>query len=290
MEFCSKCGCKLPYESKFCVNCGTSIESNEVKKQEERIKIFEGEIHKCPNCGEELKSFEAICPSCKHELRGIKGSKFINELNEQLAKAATEQEKTDIIRNFPVPNTKEDICEFMILASSNFDANVHFRNEFIDDVSDGWLAKLDQCAMKANMLGDSDFSNQMEKIRSEAIERFEKVKKREKIKKFNPLIIIASIVTIIVVLGIIISLIIGKADPNLIKVGISSEDVTGQNYEDIAELFENNGFTNVAVREDGWHLFHKSGTVKSVTIDGKEEFYSFSKFSKDAKIIILYYE
>ena len=140
------------------------------------------------------------------------------------------------------------------------------------------------------MLGDSDFSNQMEKIRSEAIERFEKVKKREKIKKFNPLIIIASIVTIIVVLGIIISLIIGKADPNLIKVGISSEDVTGQNYEDIAELFENNGFTNVAVREDGWHLFHKSGTVKSVTIDGKEEFYSFSKFSKDAKIIILYYE
>ena len=81
-----------------------------------------------------------------------------------------------------------------------------------------------------------------------------------------------------------------NTNPDAIKVGISYEDVEGQYYEDVIEIFEKNGFTNIEARADGWHLLHKSGTVKSVTIDGKEEFYSFSKFSKDAKIIILYYK
>ena len=79
-------------------------------------------------------------------------------------------------------------------------------------------------------------------------------------------------------------------DPNVIEIGISNDNLDGQYYEDVIELLEGKGFTNIEVREENWSLFHKSGTVKSVIIDGKDEYYSSSKFSKDAKIIIFYYK
>ena len=42
----------------------------------------------------------------------------------------------------------------------------------------------------------------------------------------------------------------------------------------------------IEAREDGWSLFHKTDTVKKITIDGKSEFYAHSRISKNAKIII----
>jgi len=81
-----------------------------------------------------------------------------------------------------------------------------------------------------------------------------------------------------------------NSDPNAIKVGVSSEELKGERYEDVVKIFEKNGFTNIVVREGDWDLFHKSGTVKSISIDGKEEFRPYTKLPKDALIVIVYYK
>lgn len=48
--------------------------------------VYDGEIHKCPNCGEVLESFISHCPACGLELNGKKVNAtlttFIDEINE----------------------------------------------------------------------------------------------------------------------------------------------------------------------------------------------------------------
>lgn len=312
MVFCTNCGQQVADGAKFCANCGTPISQN--TSNTERKTVFDGEIHKCPHCGWELKSFDTICPNpqCGIEVRGRKSSNAIRELSEKLEKASSERQRMIIIKNFPIPNTKEDIFEFMLLASSNFDASYYATHLNVEDISDAWFSKVEQCYEKAKLTftNQNDLDNikrLYEKIISDAEsckfaeekkiarkERYERKKeKQQRNKDRNGLIIgLCSLVLLMVILYIPSFISDGgiNTDPDAIKAGISYEDVEGQYYEDVIEMFEKNGFTNIEAREDGWSLFHKSGTVKSVTIDGKEEFHSYSKFSKDSKIIILYYK
>ncbi len=65
------------------------------------------------------------------------------------------QEKASLIINFSIPNTKEDIMEFMILAASN----INVKKVVHDDVTKAWITKLDQVYQKAkiSMSGHPDF-------------------------------------------------------------------------------------------------------------------------------------
>ena len=65
------------------------------------------------------------------------------------------QEKASLIINFAVPNSKEDIMEFMILAASNIDV----KKGIDDDVTKAWISKLDQVYQRAeiSMGKHSDF-------------------------------------------------------------------------------------------------------------------------------------
>ena len=113
--YCRNCGAKLMPNSKFCNHCGTSLENieNEVKDIEQKVvkeknveekadventkneikeeiitkreNVYDGKIHKCPNCGEVLDSFVAKCPSCGFELSRQEIAEslkdFINKIN-----------------------------------------------------------------------------------------------------------------------------------------------------------------------------------------------------------------
>ncbi len=269
-----------------------------------RKTIYEGEIHKCPNCREMLKAFNIACPACKFELRGTKSSSAVKDLAEKLEQATTEKQEITIIKNFPIPNTKEDIFEFMLLASSNFDANYYAAHLYEEDISDAWLSKIEQCYQKAHLIfseqSDIDKIDTMHsKIISncEAKEKEEKKRKRKQIKKSSrskgsvSMLIIALAIFLCVVLIPWDSIFCAfNPDPNTIKIGVSHEDCEGQYYKDIVNLLESKGFTNIEAREDGWNLLHKSETVKKVTIDGKESFAANSRFPKDVKVIIFYYK
>lgn len=84
MAFCINCGQELADGAKFCANCGKAV--NDSNSTEQRKTVYDGVIHKCPNCGEVLTSFLANCPACGFEFNTKKVNssltEFIEEINE----------------------------------------------------------------------------------------------------------------------------------------------------------------------------------------------------------------
>lgn len=157
-QFCPYCGTKLDDGTQFCKNCGEAIhddtremhgaanEQSCAENPTERTTVYEGYIHKCPNCGEVLNAFASHCPSCGYELRGAQSTNAIKDFSLKIEQAALDEQKVTLIRNFPVPNTKEDIFEFMILASTNI------TGEQQKKVFDAWLVKFEQSYQKAQLV------------------------------------------------------------------------------------------------------------------------------------------
>lgn len=153
MSYCTNCGKEIVGNVKFCSNCGAAT-NNTNNVTSKRQTVFEGNIHKCPNCGEVLPSFAASCSSCGYEIRGNSAADSVKELYNSLNKEVSTSQKDSIIRNFPIPNSKEDILEFMILASSNI------LGEDNRDIYEAWLVKFEQAYQKSLLLfrTDKDFS------------------------------------------------------------------------------------------------------------------------------------
>ena len=141
MAFCINCGQELAEGAKFCANCGKAVSNNSTTQ---RKTVYDGELHKCPNCGELLNSFVTNCPSCGYELRSVKTNSPVEALAKKIEKAASLDEKIELIANFYIPNTKEDIYDFFILAVSNLEDNWY-------DTDDAWRAKLEQAYHKAKL-------------------------------------------------------------------------------------------------------------------------------------------
>lgn len=110
MPYCTNCGKEIVGNVKFCSNCG-AVTNNTNNVTSKRQTVFEGNIHKCPNCGEVLPSFAASCSSCGYEIRGNSAADSVKELYNSLNKEVSTSQKDSIIRNFPIPNSKEDILE-----------------------------------------------------------------------------------------------------------------------------------------------------------------------------------
>jgi hypothetical protein len=101
----------------------------------------EGDLKKCPSCGSPTESFATKCSDCGHEFRNIDSSNSIKELfqkmNEIQSKKSEETDtikgmfmnslsgdkttalKRELLKSFPIPNTREDILEFLALAIPN---------------------------------------------------------------------------------------------------------------------------------------------------------------------------
>lgn len=174
MLICQKCGRKLPDTAKFCDGCGAYIEK----------AVPQTILNECPNCGSAIGDSVAMCPYCQSQIPGRTISEWLREFFDKVDRAKSQKEKIEIIKIFPVPNTKEGILEFMIMACSNFDAQDYVDNLAIDDISDAWLAKIEQCYQKAKICfeGDSCFYKieyQYEKIKSRCAELKEKAKQEE---------------------------------------------------------------------------------------------------------------
>ena len=181
--YCPNCGKKLDDDALFCSKCGTKIErkkpSNdqaptiqetsaikeepvkevartepveEIRPEQKRVNLKEGRLHKCPNCGELISFDDVKCPSCGYEIRDREVNASVQSLFDKVLDTEDLDKKIELIKNFPIPNTREDILEFMLLAKSNFDAKYYATNKNIDSISSAWLSKIDQCYAKAKIL------------------------------------------------------------------------------------------------------------------------------------------
>ncbi len=188
MAVCIKCGQQLPDEARFCSGCGTPVDRTEKAEGNAREIKYEGTIHKCPNCGETLQAFTSVCPNCGHEMRETVASITVREFANKLEKMESKEQKIAFISTFPVPNNKEDILEFMSLASSNFDAYYYATHLDEEDLSDAWLAKIEQCYQKAKISfgNDANFGeisiryDEVHKKRENSIADYNKMQKEER--------------------------------------------------------------------------------------------------------------
>lgn len=209
MAFCINCGEELAEGAKFCANCGKAVGESNINSQ--RKSVYEGEIHKCPNCGEVLKSLELNCPSCGYEIRGIKALSSVREfalklenieasreyekthgmlkslLNQQRVSKADEQ-KISLIKSFSVPNTKEDMLEFMILATSSMNMSVYDSSNTNISKSDkeinaAWFAKVQQVYEKAKRSYSADgVFREIKSLYDDCNDRIKKSKKKGVLK------------------------------------------------------------------------------------------------------------
>lgn len=207
MAFCINCGQELVDGAKFCANCGVAVNGDNLSAQ--RKTVYEGNIHKCPNCGEALNSFVTNCPLCGHEIRDSLGVSSVKQLAMKLEQLeakrppkkgtnifaqtfggrvqlqSIDEQKIDLIRNFAIPNTKEDVLEFIVLAAANIDLKVYGldsgRYTMLDparrELSDAWLAKLEQADQKAEiMFGQSQEYLSMRNVYENKVKSIKKQK------------------------------------------------------------------------------------------------------------------
>ncbi len=113
-----------------------------------------GDVKKCPACGAMVQSFQTKCTDCGHEISNVEANasvqklfKILDDIESQrddkvtaggvigglfknsigggaLASALgggsnTDKRKKEIISSFPIPNTKDDILEFLSLTLGN---------------------------------------------------------------------------------------------------------------------------------------------------------------------------
>lgn len=175
VNFCSSCGTKLDPNAKFCKGCGLPVSADNSNAQ--RQQEFAGKIYKCPSCGEILKSFEINCPVCGYELRDTKVSSAVKEFalkletieskreyekprgifetSETLTRITkTDEQKISLIKSFSVPNSKEDMLEFMILATSSmnmktYDSSNTSVSKSEKEITEAWFSKVQQVYEKA---------------------------------------------------------------------------------------------------------------------------------------------
>jgi len=165
----------------------------------------EGVVKKCPSCGASVPSFSTKCSDCGHEFRQADAAKAVTELFEELRKIENEERnrprnklgfwqggqalsdlnletaianrQATIISSFPLSNTKEDILEFLSMASSEIvnkpSALEKIRREPRVIKWQAWDSKCKQVIMKARFSFKSD---------SSTLNKIEEYAKRLKIK------------------------------------------------------------------------------------------------------------
>jgi hypothetical protein len=145
------------------------------------ISNKEGDIKKCPSCGAPVPSFTTKCADCGFEFRNIEVSNSVQSIFELLQRAATQaldeyernppkwfeqslakefaiakrigEKQASIISTYPIPNSKEDILEFLSLASAQAKAKLPFAlyksTSAPHILKNAWISKCSQVISKA---------------------------------------------------------------------------------------------------------------------------------------------
>ena len=198
---CLNCGAQIDDNSKFCNNCGAQIERNKKNSQ------YVGEVKKCPHCWVIINSFQAICESCGFELRNLEISHTILEFKKELDnfnnsknfynKRKIDEQIANLISTYPVPNSREDILEFILMAESHIDtAKSNYRSNSRNDVvTSAWVSKYEQLYEKAKITLSQNDVIDIEKRYNEKMRTINNEKKKS--NTINAFLLIVMVVIIV---------------------------------------------------------------------------------------------
>lgn len=201
MAFCINCGEKLVDGARFCHSCGsaaggvssgaestTQFDSPAREQQQEYV----GKLLKCLHCGSPITERTVICPNCGLEITGRSAVSSVQLFKEQLMSIESERKggiggvlgvylpadkadvkKLSLIRNFPIPNSIDDIFEFIMLAIANIDVSLS-KNSIMNrwnntqqietgatiarTISNAWVSKMQQAYQKAVIMFPDDLT------------------------------------------------------------------------------------------------------------------------------------
>lgn len=158
-----------------------------------------GEVRKCPACGAMVESFQTKCPECGYEFTNIEANSTTKELLkalEDVDKQVSSNEntvgsmlrgaasffgadslttrKTQLIRNFPIPNTKEDLLEMLTLCNANSTVPNGGVGSSEVKIASAWQEKTKQLIMKGRIMlkNDPDLEYILAEIAKEKKKRF----------------------------------------------------------------------------------------------------------------------
>lgn len=272
-----------------------------------------GDVRKCPACGAIVPSMAAKCPECGYEFTNVEANSStrllmqkIDEIQAQYAELTANVDNKDestirtrgyqvkrqlndrtaqLIQNFPIPNTREDLIEFLTLCIGNSKAD-SIMLDGNDPVTPAWRKKLQQVIAKVKVALPNDQQAQ------ELIEEYEG--KRENSKKKGKKIAIGIVVLIVV--ACLIALLVPKEMSPKEQVKALSEQVvemvnkgdldgakTSLNNVTIPEEFLKEGTSYVTEQYDAMYLSLINAYIKKGDLDAAEEVGSIfrSKINND---------
>lgn len=184
---CKQCGHALKVGSKFCGKCGAPVPNAE------NNAIHPNNTSHCPNCGAVVNRLDVVCRSCGTAITNRNIAMSVNVFASELAKIEAERhtsnnnasrglfgtgadyeqaygskyldKKISFIQSFPIPNTTEEIVEFILLAMANIDTTYGNKRYDTDrsatvghlyysevKMANTWIGKLEQAYNKAMLL------------------------------------------------------------------------------------------------------------------------------------------
>jgi predicted RNA-binding Zn-ribbon protein involved in translation (DUF1610 family) len=266
---CSGCGAPLKPGAKFCAACGTPTVAASAavagagtkpagaapkvsdpppppapKEQPAQAaaapkNIKEGEVFKCPQCGQVVNAFDTKCSACGHEFRNRSAAKSVTVFFEEYKKAALAT-RAAIVRGFPLPNTREDILSFLTLGIGNtktitdeeaktyrqgggFSEKLGYRKEEIA----AWQAKIEQAVAMGKIIlsdaGDIALLHQYE----QQLKINENISGKARFKKRLVLSAVAAAALIIIVIVVYGNLVGFTKVPKTVTVSAKDIEISG---------------------------------------------------------------
>ena len=272
-----------------------------------------GDVRKCPACGAIVPSMAAKCPECGYEFTNVEANSStrllmqkIDEIQAQYAELTANVDNKDesairtrgyqvkrqlndrtaqLIQNFPIPNTREDLIEFLTLCIGNSKAD-SVMLDGNDPVTPAWRKKLQQVIAKVKVALPNDQQAQ------ELIDEYEG--KRENCKKKGKKIAIG--IVVLIVIALLIAFLVPKEMSPKEQVKALSEQVvemvnkgdldgakTSLNNVTVPEEFQKEGTAYITEQYDAMYLSLINAYIKKGDLDAAEEVGSIfrSKINND---------
>lgn len=162
----------------------------QISKQKHSGPEKQGVVKTCPNCGAPIISGAVKCSECGYLFQGTESNETTRKLF-NLLKGKDFSKQYHIIRSFPIPNTREDLFEFLsYLEGPAFRQNDAESGSYEKDFCISCYTKYIECLNKAKIGFPNDPATKMFESHYRNFKNGSRIKKGIKILIYTVLIII----------------------------------------------------------------------------------------------------